>query len=43
MVTTIIGRYFEVPRPQEPFSKGAQLLDYFEFDWKTREYVPNRP
>ena len=37
----ITGRYYEVPRPQEPYSKGNQLLDYFEFDWKNRRYVPN--
>ena len=36
------GRYYEVPRPQEPYSKGNHLLDYFEFDFKTRQYVPNR-
>lgn len=38
----IRGRYYTVPRPQEPFSKGNQLLDYFEFDWKRKRYVPNR-
>ena len=37
----ITGRYFEVPRPHEPFSKGSQLLDYFEFDWRKRRYVTN--
>ncbi len=37
----ITGRYYEVPRPQEPFSKGSHLLDYFEFDWRNRRYVPN--
>ena len=37
----IIGSYFTVPRPQEPFGKGNQLLDYFEFDWKKKQYVPN--
>ncbi len=37
----VTGRYYEVPRPQEPFSKGSQLVDYFEFDWKARKYVPN--
>lgn len=41
--TTITGRYYEVPRPQEPFSKGSQLLDYFEYDWKKRRYLPNAP
>jgi acid phosphatase type 7 len=37
----ITGRYYEVPRPQEPYSKGSHLLDYFEFDWRTRKYIPN--
>ena len=37
----ITGRYYTVPRPQEPFSKGNQLLDYFEFDWRNKRYVPN--
>ena len=38
----VIGRYYTVPRPQEPFSKPNQLVDYFEFDWRNRRYVPNR-
>ena len=37
----ITGRYYEVPRQQEPYSKGNQLLDYFEFDWKKKKLVPN--
>ena len=37
----VTGHYFEVPRPQEPYSKGNHLIDYFEFDWKKRRYVPN--
>ena len=37
----MVGRYFEVPRPQEPYSKGNHLLDYFEFDFKTKAYVTN--
>lgn len=37
----ITGRYYTVPRPQEPFSKGNQLLDYFEFDWKKKQYRRN--
>jgi|SRR5215469_4303978 len=37
----ITGRYYEVPRPQEPYSKGSHLLDYFEFDWRNGRYVPN--
>ena len=41
--TTITGRYYEVPRPQEPYSKGSQLFDYFEYDWKKRAYIPNAP
>lgn len=39
--TLIVGRYYEVPRPQEPWSKGNHLLDYFEYDWKNRRYIPN--
>ncbi len=38
---TITGRYYEVPRPQEPYSKGSQLLDYWEYDWKKRQWVSN--
>ena len=37
----INGRYFTVPRPQEPFSKPVQMVDYFEFDWRKRRYLPN--
>ena len=37
----ITGSYYTVPRPQEPYSKGNQLLDYFEFDWKKKRYLPN--
>jgi len=37
----ITGHYFEVPRPQEPWSKGNQLVDYFEFDWRNRRYNMN--
>ena len=37
----LVGRYYEVPRPQEPFSKGSHLLDYFEFDFTAKDYVPN--
>lgn len=39
--TTITGRYYTVPRPQDPYSKGSALLDYFEYDWKKRQYLPN--
>lgn len=38
----IVGRYYTVPRPQEPYSKGNQLLDYFEFDWRKRQYIPRK-
>jgi hypothetical protein len=37
----ITGRYYTVPRVHEPYSKGNQLLDYFEFDWRKKRYVPN--
>ena len=37
----ITGRYYEVPRDHEPTTKGNQLLDHFEFDWRKRRYVPN--
>ncbi|MDQ3818246.1 MAG: metallophosphoesterase [Acidobacteriota bacterium] len=37
----ITGRYFVVPRPQEPFSKGNQLFDHFDFDWRKRRLIPN--
>ena len=37
----IVGRYYTVPRPQDPYSKGNQLFDHFEFDWRKRVYVPN--
>ncbi len=38
---SIAGHYYVVPRPQEPWSKGSQLLDYFTFDWRQKRYVPN--
>lgn len=38
----ISGRYYEVPRPQEPYSKGNHLFDYFEFDWVNKKYLPNK-
>lgn len=37
----ITGRYFTVPRPNEPFSKPTALLDYFEYDWRKRALLPN--
>jgi hypothetical protein len=39
----VIGRFYQVPRPQEPYSKGNQLFDYFEFDLQAKKYVPNAP
>jgi hypothetical protein len=39
--TTFTGRYYQVPRPQDPYSKGSQLIDYFEYDWATKTYQPN--
>lgn len=39
--TTFKGEYYTVPRPQEPFSKGNQLVDRFDYDWHTRRYIPN--
>ena len=39
--TTFTGKYYTVPRPQEPFSKGNQLVDRFDYDWHTRRYLPN--
>jgi hypothetical protein len=38
----IAGWYYSVPRVHEPYSKGNQLIDYFEFDWKAKRYRPNR-
>ena len=37
----IVGKYFVVPRPQEPYSKPSKMIDYFEFDWRKKRYVPN--
>ena len=37
----VIGRYFVVPRPQEPYSKPSKMIDYFEFDWRKKRYMPN--
>jgi len=39
--TLVIGRYFSVPRPQDPYTKPARMIDYFEFDWRLRRYRPN--
>ena len=38
----VIGKYFIVPRPHEPYSKPSKMVDYFEFDWRKKRYVPNR-
>jgi hypothetical protein len=38
----VTGRYYEVPRPQEPRSKGNQLLDYWEYDTAKKDWRPNR-
>ena len=38
----ITGRYYEVPRPQEPRTKGAQLFDHWEYDFRGRRWVPNQ-
>jgi hypothetical protein len=35
------GRYYKVPRPQDPYQKGNQLHDYFQFDLAARKYLPN--
>jgi acid phosphatase type 7 len=35
------GRYYVVPRPQDPYSKGSSLLDYFEFEWGKHDYRVN--
>ena len=37
----VTGRYYEVPRPQEPRTKGAQLFDYWEFDTGAKAWVTN--
>lgn len=38
----ITGRYYEVPRPQEPRTKGSQLLDHWEYDFRGKRWVPNQ-
>ncbi len=37
----IVGDYYQVPRPQEPYSKGNQLVDHWEFDWKSKRWLTN--
>jgi acid phosphatase type 7 len=39
--SSFTGRYYTVPRPQESYSKGNQLADLFQYDWKTKRYIPN--
>jgi predicted phosphodiesterase len=39
--TLITGRYYAVPRMHDPYSKGNKLIEYFEYDWKHKKYVPN--
>jgi hypothetical protein len=39
----VMGKYYEVPRPQEPYSKGNQLLDYWTYDWRNKAWVTNQP
>jgi hypothetical protein len=39
--STLSGRYYKVPRPQDPYQKGNQLHDYFQFDLAARKYLPN--
>jgi len=36
------GKYYQVPRPHEPYSKGSQLVDYFAYKWTAKKYEPNR-
>lgn len=37
----IVGDYYQVPRPHDPFSKGNQLVDHWEYDWKNRKWLTN--
>lgn len=37
----IVGDYYQVPRPQEPYSKGNQLTDHWEFDWRNKAWKVN--
>ena len=39
--TLLTGRYYQVPRPQESYSKGNHLIDYFEFNLREKRYVKN--
>jgi len=38
---TFTGRYYRVPRPQDPRSKGSRLVDYWEHDWTQHKMLPN--
>lgn len=40
---TIVGEYFNVPRPQDPYSRGPRLYDRFTYDYRNRRYVTNTP
>ena len=37
----LTGRYYQVPRPQDSYSKGNHLTDYFEFDLSNKRYIKN--
>lgn len=37
----VVGDYYQVPRPQDPYSKGNQLIDHWEYDWRNRLWLPN--
>jgi len=39
----IIGKYYTVPRPQEPFSLPNRLADFFQFDFRHHKWLPNTP
>lgn len=40
--STITGWYYTVPRPQESYSKGSQLVDLFQYNFQTRQYIANQ-
>ncbi len=37
----ITGRYYAVPKPADPPNLESRLVDYFEYDWRNRRYLPN--
>ncbi len=37
----IVGEYFNVPRPQDPYARGPRLYDRFTYDWRKHAYVAN--